>query len=90
MLFCMFSIGAACFDIVRQTYGYVLGIGVVPGGRFGCAIAVERNEVFFTTFVLSFVSMMVSTEGGVEHAWKNRGYVWKGHEWKRIDLYRDQ
>lgn len=49
------------------------------GGRYRYAIAIESNEVFFATFVLSFVRMIASMEGKGEHASK-------GHEGKRIDL----
>ena len=42
-------------DIIRQTSGYALGIGV---GSVGCTEAMEP-EVFFVTIVFSFVSMIV-------------------------------
>ena len=37
----------------------MLGIGVVPEGRVGCAEAMEHEEVFFVTFVISFVNMII-------------------------------
>jgi len=59
ILFGMFSIGAEYASIVRQTSGYALGIGAVTEGRVGCAEAMWHEEVFFVTFVVFFVSMIV-------------------------------
>ena len=75
MLFGMLSIGAADAGIVRQTSGYALGTSAAPKGRAGCAEAMDGEEVFFVTFVLFLVSMIVS--------WEEEGNT-RGGEWSCV------
>ena len=55
------------------------------GGRVGWAEAMEPEEVFFVTFMLSFVSTIVLCGRGRGTYAKERG-----HAWKKMDLCRDQ
>jgi len=55
----MFSTGAANAGLVRQTSGYALGVSAALEGRVGWVEARECEEVFFVTFVVSLVSMIV-------------------------------
>ena len=50
----MLGIGA-----VRQTFGHARGIGAAPGGTVGYVQNSEGKEIFFATFILFFVSMIV-------------------------------
>jgi len=55
----MFRICTTYACIVQQTSGNALGIGAGPEGSVGYVEILEREEVFFVTFMLFFVSMIV-------------------------------
>jgi len=55
----MFRICTTYACIVQQTSGHALGIGAGPEGRVEYVEILEGKEVFFVTFILFFVSMIV-------------------------------